>query len=94
MAMQVDRLASISLLPNIRLGVIPLDGHTPVGPLNTFTVYDKRIATVETQTGAMVFRDHRDVTAYLTEFTQYEGLALFGDQCRERLTEWANRFRA
>ncbi|MDT0543824.1 MULTISPECIES: helix-turn-helix transcriptional regulator [Streptomyces] len=94
MAMQIDRLASISRLPNIRLGVIPLDGHIPVGPLNTFTIYDTRIATVETQTGAMVFRDHRDVSAYLDEFTAYEGLALFGEKCRERLSEWADQFRS
>ncbi|NEA61204.1 helix-turn-helix transcriptional regulator [Streptomyces sp. SID12488] len=94
MAMQVDRLASISLLPNIRLGIIPLGGHMPVGPLNTFTVYDKRIATVETQTGAMVFRDHRDVRAYLDEFDTYEGYALFGDAARERLSDWAVLFRS
>ncbi|MYX57170.1 helix-turn-helix domain-containing protein [Streptomyces sp. SID8382] len=94
MAMQIDRLASISLLPNIRLGVIPFDTHVPVGPLNTFTIYDRRIATVETQTGAMIFRDHRDVSAYLDEFTAYEGFALFGDKCRERLSEWANQFRS
>lgn len=94
MAMQIDRLASISLLPNIRLGIIPLEGHMQIGPLNTFTIYDSRIATVETQTGAMVFRDHRDVSAYLNEFAVHEGHALFGEQCRERLTEWADRFRS
>ena len=94
MAMQVDRLVSISLLPNIRLGVIPLTGHIQVGPLNTFTVYDSRIATVETQTGAMVFRDHRDVSAYLDEFATYEGYALFGEEARERLSDWASLFRS
>lgn len=94
MAMQIDRLASISLLTNVRLGVIPLDGHIPLGPLNTFTIYDSRIATVETQTGAMIFRDHRDVSSYLGEFTVLEGYALFGEQCRSRLTEWATRFRS
>ncbi|MGO4422480.1 Scr1 family TA system antitoxin-like transcriptional regulator, partial [Streptomyces sp. MCAF7] len=94
MAMQLDRLASISRLPNIRLGVIPLDGHIPVGPLNTFTIYDTRIATVESQIGAMVFRDHRDVSAYLDEFAAYEGFALFGEKCRERLSEWADQFRS
>ncbi|ORT54047.1 helix-turn-helix transcriptional regulator [Streptomyces sp. CB03238] len=94
MAMQIDRLTSISLLPNIRLGVIPIDGHLPVCPLNTFTIYDARIATVETSTGAMVFRHHRDVSAYLNEFSQYEGLALFGEHARERLAEWASRYRA
>ncbi|MEN8654170.1 helix-turn-helix transcriptional regulator [Streptomyces sp. 21So2-11] len=94
MAVQVDRLVSISLLPNIKLGIIPLAGHMPVGPLNTFTIYDSRIATVETQTGAMVFRDHRDVSAYLNEFAVYESHALFGEQCREGLAEWADCFRS
>ncbi|MGW0706652.1 helix-turn-helix domain-containing protein [Streptomyces sp. NPDC002643] len=94
MAMQVDRLVSISLLPNVRLGVIPLEGHMPMAPLNTFTVYDTWMATAETQTGAMVFRDHRDVSAYLEEFSVYEGYALFEDEGRERLSEWARRFRS
>jgi len=94
MAMQVDRLVSLSLLPNIQLGVIPLDGHMPTAPLNTFTIYDTRIATVETQTGVMVFRDHRDVSAYLNEFGTYEGYALFGEEGRERLSDWASRFRS
>jgi hypothetical protein len=94
MAMQIDRLVSISLLSNIQLGVIPLDGHMLAAPLNTFTIYDTRIATVETQTGVMVFRDHRDVSAYLNEFGTYEGYALFGEEGRERLSEWASRFRS
>lgn len=94
MAMQLDRLVSISLLPNIQLGVIPLEGYMPTAPLNTFTIYDKRIATVETQTGAMVFRDHRDVSAYLAEFAVHERYALFGDEGRERLSEWARTFRS
>ncbi|WP_409472128.1 helix-turn-helix domain-containing protein [Streptomyces sp. HC307] len=94
MAMQIDRLTSVSLLPNVRLGIIPLGSHMPVCPLNTFTVYDTRIATVETSTGAMVFRDRRDVSAYLDEFAVYDGYALFGDQARERLSEWASQFRS
>ncbi|GAA4993806.1 hypothetical protein GCM10023205_78140 [Yinghuangia aomiensis] len=93
MAMQIDRLISISRLPNVRIGVIPLDGYMPCAPLNTFTVYDNRIATVETSTGAMVFRDYRDVSAYLAEFATYEGYSLFGDEAREKMTEWATRFR-
>ncbi|MGK5630300.1 helix-turn-helix domain-containing protein [Streptomyces sp. URMC 123] len=94
MAMQIDRLISVSLLPNVRLGVIPLDGHVPVCALNTFTVYDARIATVETSTGAMIFRDHRDVSAYVSEFAEYEGHALFDEPARERLSAWADQFRS
>ncbi|MEV1046693.1 helix-turn-helix transcriptional regulator [Streptomyces sp. NPDC049916] len=94
MAMQLDRLISVSHLPNVRIGVIPLSGRMPVCPLNTFTVYDARMATVETSTGAMVFRDHRDVSTYLKEFSVYDGYALFDEQFRERLTEWAEAFRS
>lgn len=94
MVMQIDHLASVSRLPNVRLGVIPLGGHMPVAPLNTFTVYDARIATVETSTGAMVFRDHRDVSAYLNEFAVYERYASFGEEGREVLSSWGSQHRS
>lgn len=92
MALQLDRLVSVSRIPNVRLGVIPLGGHIPERPLNTFTVYDRRVATVETGTGALILRDHRDVTAYLGDFETYERYAAFGDDCRELLTEWSMIF--
>ncbi len=41
MAVQLDQLASVSRIPSVRLGVIPLGGHIPEKPLNTFTVYDR-----------------------------------------------------
>lgn len=92
MAMQLDRLASVSRLPNVRLGVIPLSGHIPERPLNTFTLYDRRLATVETGTGALILRDHRDVTAYRTDFESYEQYALFGEDCLALLAEWSMIF--
>ncbi|MFI0717637.1 helix-turn-helix domain-containing protein [Streptomyces sp. NPDC021224] len=92
MALQLDRLASVSRFPNVRLGVIPLGGHIPERPLNTFTVYDRRLATVETGTGALILRDRRDVEAYLKDFESYERYAAFGDECREFLTNWSMIF--
>ncbi|MGE7389843.1 DUF5753 domain-containing protein [Streptomyces sp. NPDC004126] len=89
MAMQLDRLASVSRIPNVRLGVIPLAGCIPERPLNTFTVYDDRLATVETGTGVMIFRDHRDVSAYRNEFAAYERYALFGEKARKLLSDWS-----
>ncbi len=93
MAMQIDRLASLTYLPSVRLGVVPIGGYLPGCPLNTFTIYDDRIATVETSTGALVFRDSRDVESYLFEFSSYEDRALFGDRAREKLSEWATMCR-
>ncbi|MGW4909674.1 helix-turn-helix domain-containing protein [Streptomyces sp. NPDC004270] len=96
MAMQLDRLISVSRIPNVRLGVIPLGTVGPVTetPLSVFTIYDRRLVQVETHTGALILRDHRDVTAYRDDFERYESYALYGDECREQLAEWADRFRS
>ncbi|MFE0426618.1 helix-turn-helix domain-containing protein [Streptomyces sp. NPDC058953] len=92
MAMQLDRLASVARIPNVRLGVIPLAGRIPEMPLNTFTVYDRRLATVETGTGALILRDRRDVDAYREDFERYESYAVFDDECTELLNEWSRAF--
>lgn len=94
MAVQIDRLASLSHLPNVRVGVIPLDSQISRGPMNTFTIYDDRLATVENFTGRMVFQDSRDVAEYLAVFAMFERHALFGPMARQRLSEWAELCRA
>jgi transcriptional regulator with XRE-family HTH domain len=88
MATQLDRLVSLTYLPSVRLGVLPLSCQQAVGALNTYTVYDQRIVTVETSTGVLVLRDPKDVLAYTEQFTGYERQALFGNAARERLGEW------
>jgi transcriptional regulator with XRE-family HTH domain len=93
MALQLDRLSSLSYLPNIRLGVIPVTASPPRGPLNTFTVYDERLVTAETFTGAVVMRDPRDVAFHLDLFGSFAAAAVFDDTARERLAEWAADFR-
>ncbi|MFI2200663.1 helix-turn-helix domain-containing protein [Streptomyces sp. NPDC020192] len=93
MAVQIDRLASLSHLPNIRIGLIPIGTVISRGPMNTFTVYDDRLATVETFTGRTVFRDSRDIAEHLEVFKQYEQNAKFGDAARILLREWASLYR-
>jgi transcriptional regulator with XRE-family HTH domain len=94
MAVQMDRLASLSALPNIRLGIIPLDTHVPDGPLNTFTVYDERIATAETFGGVIMMRDPRDVSYHLELFAFFEQYARFQDPARSLLASYAETFRS
>ncbi|KWT61119.1 hypothetical protein ADL21_15050 [Streptomyces albus subsp. albus] len=93
MTVQLDRLASLARLPHVHLGILPMDTRLPGCPLNAFTVYDEVLATVETTTGVMVFRDPRDVRMYLDEFAGYEDRALFGEAAQDRLAEWAAAFR-
>ncbi|MBD0839024.1 helix-turn-helix domain-containing protein [Streptomyces sp. TRM68416] len=85
MAVQIDRLTSLSRLPNIRIGVVPNGTNIPRGPLNTFTIYDDRLATVETFTGRIVFQDGRDIAQYREIFEMYAGFAIYGDGAREFL---------
>ncbi|MFE4330930.1 Scr1 family TA system antitoxin-like transcriptional regulator [Streptomyces sp. NPDC056831] len=89
LAIQIDRLGSLSRQPNIRLGVIPMGVHFGFGVLNTFTVYDETLATAELDLGAIVFRDSRDVQDLISRFADYEGCALFGELAREHLSAWA-----
>ncbi|MFE4971537.1 Scr1 family TA system antitoxin-like transcriptional regulator [Kitasatospora sp. NPDC056651] len=92
MVMQIDRLISVSRLPNVHLGVIPLGKYIPESPLNTFTVYDNSLATVETETGIVILRDRRDIQVYRDAFAMYEGHALFGEQACERMADWSSLF--
>jgi transcriptional regulator with XRE-family HTH domain len=93
MAVQIGRLASLSELPNLRLGIIPLDACVPDGPLNTFTVYDDRIATAETFGGVIMMRDPRDVAYHLELFAFFERYAVFGDEVRKLLEQYARDLR-
>jgi transcriptional regulator with XRE-family HTH domain len=89
MAEQLAHLVEVSRLGGVRLGVLPFGTVLPRGPMNTFTVYDDRLATVEIFTGRLAFRDFQDVAAYRELFTMYEEHALFGEPARERIRAWA-----
>lgn len=93
MAVQIDRLASLSRLPNVRIGIIVTGTVISRGPMNTFTVYDDRLATVEMFTGRTVFRDSRDIVEHLEVFSRYERIAKFDDEARALLQEWASLYR-
>jgi transcriptional regulator with XRE-family HTH domain len=93
MAVQMGRLASLSELPNIHLGIIPLDTCVPDGPLSTFTVHDERIATAETFGGVIMMRDPRDVAYHLELSSFFERYALFADSVRALLEKYAQNFR-
>ncbi|MFJ4768410.1 helix-turn-helix domain-containing protein [Streptomyces uncialis] len=89
LAAQIDRLEKLTHVPHIRIGVIPLGGYVPVAALDTFTIYDRTLATVENTMGVLILRDSRDIDAHLELFSQLETFALFGDDARERLSAWS-----
>jgi transcriptional regulator with XRE-family HTH domain len=93
MAIQLDRLVSVSTLPSVTIEIIPFASEVPGGPLNTFTVYDDRLVTAETIAGMVVMRDPRDVALHLEMFEFFQGHALSGDRARDLLGQIADEFR-
>ena len=94
MSVQLERIAALAELPNVRIGVLPLEADTvSEGPLSTFTIYDKTLATVETFTGALLIRSRKDVALYDETFGLFEEHALFGSAARDFVRQAAETFR-
>ncbi|MET8182980.1 Scr1 family TA system antitoxin-like transcriptional regulator [Streptomyces sp. NPDC005336] len=66
MAIQLDRLVSLSRLPNVTVGVVPLAGRMPDFPMTCFSVHDDRLVIVETFHSEITTRDPRDVQSTST----------------------------
>jgi Domain of unknown function (DUF5753)/Helix-turn-helix domain len=93
MALQIDRLVSLSLLPNVRLGILRLDGRVEDGPYHTFVIYDRRLVTIELFTGRLVLRDPKDVDHYSALFEFFSNHAIWEQGARGLLAEIAEGFR-
>lgn len=93
MSVQIEHLVALSRLPNIRIGIVLNGVVTGQGPMNTFTVYGDHLATVETFTGRIVFRDPQDIAEHLAIFAMYEDMAIFGVDARDFLSTLAADFR-
>ncbi|MER7843668.1 helix-turn-helix transcriptional regulator [Kitasatospora sp. NPDC096077] len=92
MAMQLDRIISVSRLPNVQIGIIPLRGLMPVAPMDTFTIYDTSLVTIETTSGVLALRDPKDVAMHLEAFATMAGYALFNEEARSLLKRWSDDF--
>ncbi|NRQ30521.1 helix-turn-helix domain-containing protein [Nonomuraea sp. NN258] len=92
MALQVDRLISLSRFPNVKVGILSYGRDMAVGPMNTFTLYDDSLATVETFTGQIVLRDPKDISHYHLLFSYFGDHALWDDQARTLLAEISTGF--
>jgi hypothetical protein len=93
MAVQIDRLVSLSWLPNISIGVLPLSAKIGDGAYHTFVTYDRRLVTIELFTGQLVLREPKDVDHYRTLFDFFGNHALWADDARSMLSIFADEFR-
>ncbi|MFD9520018.1 helix-turn-helix domain-containing protein [Streptomyces sp. NPDC059979] len=85
MAEQVDRLVSLSRLPNIDIRIVPLLGRQQDVANHAFVIRDDRTVTVETVHAEIVVTDPRDVSLYVHKFEGFASTALSGDAMRSML---------
>ncbi|MFD4136648.1 helix-turn-helix domain-containing protein [Streptomyces goshikiensis] len=85
LAGQVDRIVSVSRLPNVDIRVVPLDAAQTDVPGHSFVIRDDRMVTVETTHAEMVVTDPRDVALYVDKFDRFSNVALSGSDMRAML---------
>lgn len=82
MALQLDRLVSVSRLPNVTLGVVPEGRRMPDFPMTCFSLHDDRLVMIETFHSEITTREPRDIQTYSETFDRFSKVALYGDEMR------------
>lgn len=82
MALQLDRLVSVSRLPNVSMGVVPTGPRMPDFPMTCFSLHDDRLVIVETFHSEITTTDPKDVQLYADTFARFSEVALYGDPMR------------
>ncbi|MEV7801935.1 helix-turn-helix transcriptional regulator [Microbispora sp. NPDC088329] len=93
MLAQLDRLAQVSTLPHVRLGVVPWRVEAPAFPLHGFTIFDGSVSVVESLTGDFTLTEAAEIGAHEETFEAFAGSALYGEELRALLGEIAADFR-
>ncbi|WP_165900825.1 Scr1 family TA system antitoxin-like transcriptional regulator [Microbispora triticiradicis] len=93
MLAQLDRLAQVSTLPHVRLGVVPWKVEAPVFPLHGFTVFDGSVSVVESLTGDLTLTEAAEVGAHEEAFGAFANAAVYGGELEALLGEIAADFR-
>jgi transcriptional regulator with XRE-family HTH domain len=79
---QLDRLISLSTLPNVRLGIIGFETQYATSPWHGFWMYDTERVLVETFSAALDLRQPQEIELYGNAFEQLAGVASYGRSTR------------
>lgn len=96
MADQMEHIAQVSRLQNVRVGVVPWTVEAPPGvfPGHEIHIYDDRMVIVGIETATANIQDPRDIAVYLNLFGSIEAMAVFGDAARGVLSAVARDYAA
>lgn len=83
---QLDRLMSLSALPNVRLGIIGFETQFIVGPWHAFWLRDDQRVTVETFSAELNLAQPQEIALYASIFEQMAAAASYGRTARAIIT--------
>ncbi len=96
LATQLDRIATVSTLTNVNLGILPHHAELRTLPLVGFNMYDdvsqggEPLVTIETPHAWLTCSDQDDIAIYRDQFSQLREAAYYGDDARATLTRLAS----
>ena len=83
---QLDRLMSLSALPNVKLGIIGFETQYVVGPWHAFWLRDKDRVTIETFSAELNLAQPQEIELYGRVFEQLAAVASYGRSARAIIT--------
>ncbi|MGW5676272.1 helix-turn-helix domain-containing protein [Streptomyces sp. NPDC003860] len=92
MAEQLDRIISLSRLPNIDIRVVPLSMPQQDIANHAFVIRDDRTVSIETIHAEVAVTDPRDVLLYVQKYERFAATALHGEEMRVFLTRIRDEF--
>lgn len=82
MAAQLDKIVTMSRMPNIAVGIVPLSALMPGLPTSSFALFDTRLAIIEIPHAEITTREMRDIELYVSKFEDFERVAVYGEEMR------------
>lgn len=79
---QLDRLVSLSQLPNVKLGIIGFETQYATSPWHGFWLYDEERVLIETFSASLDLRQPQEIELYGSAFEQLAAVASYGRAAR------------
>jgi hypothetical protein len=86
MLAQLDRLVSLTALPNVRLGIISSETQYVVGPWHGFSLRDNERVSIETFSAELNLVQPPEIALYSKIFEQFAAAASYGRSARAIIT--------
>lgn len=83
---QLDRLVSLSALPNVKLGIIGFETQYTASPWHGFWLYDDQKVLVETYSAALNLAQPQEIELYGNVFGELSAVASYGRSARAIIT--------